>query len=36
MADYTPFNALLNPSKEGTLTGFLGGVMGMPTQAQAV
>lgn len=35
MADYTPFNALLDPSKQGTLTGFLGGVMGMPTQAQA-
>lgn len=34
MAD-NPFNALLNPDKQGTITGFLGGVMGNPTASQA-
>lgn len=35
MADYTPFNAMLDPEKSGTLTGFLGGIMGNPTREQA-
>lgn len=34
MAD-NPFNALLNPDKQGTITGFIGGVMGNPTASQA-
>ena len=34
MAD-NPFSALLDPSKQGTLTGFIGGVMGNPTASQA-
>lgn len=34
MAD-NPFSALLNPDKQGTITGFLGGVLGYPTASQA-
>lgn len=34
MAD-NPFNALLDPSKQGTLTGMIGGLMGNPTASQA-
>ena len=34
MAD-NPFNALLDPSKQGTITGFIGGLMGNPTADQA-
>lgn len=30
-----PFSALLNPDKTGTLTGFVGGLMGNPTASQA-
>lgn len=34
MAEQNPFSSLLDPGKKGTLTGFLGGVMGNPTQSQ--
>jgi hypothetical protein len=34
MAD-NPFNALLDPEKQGTITGFIGGLMGNPTAKQA-
>jgi len=30
-----PFNALLDPGKQGTITGFIGGLMGNPTAGQA-
>lgn len=30
-----PFNAMLDPGKQGTITGFIGGLMGNPTQEQA-
>lgn len=30
-----PFSALLNPDKQGTITGFLGGALGYPTASQA-
>ena len=39
MAEDNPFgrtyNAMLDPSKQGTISGFIGGLMGAPTQEQA-